>query len=1047
MKTCQTGLLLRIPRIAGFALFLLLVCRQTAHTTSPSPADTPRPIILSAAEFDYPPFSIALPDGPPDGFSIELLRAVVASMGRDITFRTGQWSDVKAWLEEGEVAVLPLVGRTPEREAVFDFTFPYMSLHGAIVVRDDTQSIHNLRDLKDKHVAVMAGDNAHEFLMREDRGIIVHPTTSFKDALSELSQGSYDAVFVQRLVALRLIQENKFANLRVIDTPVIEFRQDFSFAVREGDKDTLALLNEGLSSVMADGTFRRLHAKWFASMELPSHRRIVVGGDYDYPPYEFLNDKGQPDGYNVDLTRAIAKAAGIEIDIQLGPWSEIIQSLESGEIDILQGMFYSSDRDLKFDFTQPHSINHYVSVVRQDSGDPPETLDDLKSKKIVLQRSDIMHDFALKQGLDQIVAVDSQEIALRKLASGEFDCALVARMTAVYCIEKYRWDHLVLAKTPFLSPEYCYAAPNNKQALLSQFGEGLKILVENGEYRRIQKTWMGVYTQAPLTLMVALRYTAFILIPLLIILLTFFVWSWTLRRQVSRRTFELHRSEEFQKAIIRCSPVALYSIDMNGVVLSWNTSAERVLGWRAEDVIGKPLPIIPDEQREEFERFRRIVLSGQVLTGTEVIRRKKDGSVFPASLSTAPIYTTGDRIIGIMGAIEDLSDRKRAETDKYNLQQQLLHAQKLESVGRLAGGVAHDINNMLCVIIGYVEIALESIDPDEPLHHDLQEIMNAATRSAEVIRKLLAFARKQTIAPIVMDLNETVESMLRMLKRLIGEDIDLVWCPMSGVWPVKMDPAQIDQILANLCINSRDAISGVGKITIETGMIEFDEGYCELHAGFTVGEYVLLAVSDDGCGMDKNTRENAFEPFFSTKELGQGTGLGLATVYGIVRQNNGFINIYSEPGKGTTIRMYLPRFSGAVTEPKPVHEQDIPRGRGEFILLVEDEAAILKVGKLMLEKLGYRVVVASTPEKALELASHHVNGIDVLLTDVIMPEMNGRDLALRLRERHPDMKVLFMSGYTANVIAHRGVLDEGVHFIQKPFSLSDLAEKLRSVLT
>ncbi len=381
------------------------------------------------------------------------------------------------------------------------------------------------------------------------------------------------------------------------------------------------------------------------------------------------------------------------------------------------------------------------------------------------------------------------------------------------------------------------------------------------------------------------------------------------------------------------------------------------------------------------------------------------------------------------------------------LEAQLHQAQKMEAVGRLAGGVAHDFNNMLAVISGHADLALERTAPDSPLRADLLEIQNAAGRSADLTRQLLAFARKQTIAPKVLDLNDTIAGMLKMLRRLIGEDIDLLWKPADSLWPVRMDPVQIDQILANLVVNARDAISGVGKITIETGRATFDEGYCETHADFIPGEYVLLAVSDNGCGMDKVTLAQLFDPFFTTKPLGRGTGLGLATVYGIVKQNQGFINVYSEPGQGTSFKIYLPRY--AASEPASARSMPAPAAVStgtETVLLVEDEEALLKLGKLLLERLGYTVLAASGPGEALQLAEAYPDAIHLLLTDVIMPEMSGRDLWERLRVLRPGLKCLFMSGYTANVIAHHGVLEEGVHFLQKPFPREVLASKLREVL-
>ncbi len=391
--------------------------------------------------------------------------------------------------------------------------------------------------------------------------------------------------------------------------------------------------------------------------------------------------------------------------------------------------------------------------------------------------------------------------------------------------------------------------------------------------------------------------------------------------------------------------------------------------------------------------------------------------------------------------------RRLSESQREALTAQLLQAQKMEAVGRLAGGVAHDFNNTLQVINSYSELVLARLDPADPFRHHIQQIAKAGKRAADLTRQLLAFARKQVIAPQILDLNETIASMLTMLGRLIGEDIDILWKPAKGILPVRMDPSQIDQVLANLTVNSRDAITGNGRITIETAMAQFDQSYCDDHIGFLPGDYVMLAVSDDGSGMSKETLERVFEPFFTTKPQGQGTGLGLATVYGIVKQNEGFINVYSEIGEGTTFRIYLSRHG---SESDVIHETGIPvevqRGN-EAILIAEDETAILEIGSMMLAQLGYTVLSAGKPQEALQIAKDHPGAIDLLLTDVVMPEMSGRELWLRLKELRPGLKCIFMSGYTADAIAHRGILEEGIHFLQKPFSLANLAARLREALS
>jgi len=1579
----------------AFALAAFIVPVKTAGA-----AQTVHPrgrVIASAAEIAYPPFSIVDKQGNTTGFSVELLRATLTAMGNDVTFRTGPWPEVRGWLEEGEIDALPLVGRTPERELRFDFTVPYMSIHGAIVVRKDTADIQTLEDLKGCQVAVMRGDNAEEFLRRKDRGIDIVTTDTFEAALEQLSAGRHDAVVIQRLVALRLIKENGLTGLTVVNKPIEGFRQDFCFAVREGDRETLALLNEGLATVMADGTYRHLYAKWFAALQLPATRRIVIGGDDNFPPFEYLDEKGHPAGFNVELTRAIADTVGLDVEIRLAPWPRIKADLQSGEIDALQGMFYSTTRDLKYDFTTPHLIVDYVGVVRRDSGMPPEVQKDLVGRRLAVEKGDIAHDYLLKNGLtQQSAALAAQEDALRGVFKGEYDVALVARLTALSFIERNGWDDLVVGRKPLLSLEYCYAARPDQKALLARLSEGLKALEASGEYRRIREKWVGLYPETAPSYGDALHTLALVIAPFLTIFLLVVLWSWSLRRQVARQTKQLRESEKRFRSLVEGAPDAIFiqtnarfayvnqagvallkadsaadllgkpilehfhpddhepvrrriqrlnegrrpvparvesmiapdgeeipvevaavpfdfkgchgalvfardirdriqakdeleaseaqyrllaenTLDViwtmdfdlsftyvnpaieqltgyspgewvgshlqdhcnearfaemaevireeiakgpnnhgvvfetefrrrdgsalpveihgkviydhegtlamlqgvtrdiserknaeaalrrseqrlrtlvdtipdlvwlkdeDGVYLSCNPTFERFFGAREADILGKTDYDFVDRELADFfrEHDRRAMAVGRPSVNEEALTFATDGYQGTFETVKTPMYDEDGTLIGVLGIARDITRRKQAEetrqrqerllremgsiakvggwefdpasgegtwteevarihdldpgretslelglsfypgasrskieaainaaisfgqsydlelefvsakgirkwvrtigepkiddgrvvqvrgsfqditaskraeqriahlnrvlqtlldlnhlivrerdpaalireggrlltahrgygsalialTDKdempvswaiaglassapglerqlergelppcfdrvrhtketveiddmrgfcgscpvatrcdathalcsrlvhdgttygymvvaldqrlgadgeerrlfdelardlsfalsvlkgeekrRSLESQLIQAQRMESVGRLAGGVAHDFNNILSVIIGYAELAIDDIGPEAPLFEDLKEIVDAGKRSRNITRQLLAFARQETIAPEVLDLNETVENLLKMLRRLIGEDIDLAWQPAADVWPVHMDPSQVDQILANLCVNARDAIKDVGKVTIETGNAAIDDAYCGDHPGFLPGDFVCLAVSDDGCGMDRETADKIFEPFFTTKDIGRGTGLGLATVYGIVKQNEGFINLYSEPGKGTSFRIYLPRHGGGVADDRrPIGEETL-LGRGETVLVVEDDPAILKLTERILSSLKYRVIPARLPSEAIEQARVHAGDIQLLVTDVVMPGMNGRELAGKLTKIHPDMKTLYMSGYTADVIAHRGVLDSAIHFIHKPFSKPELASKVRETL-
>jgi PAS domain S-box-containing protein len=517
----------------------------------------------------------------------------------------------------------------------------------------------------------------------------------------------------------------------------------------------------------------------------------------------------------------------------------------------------------------------------------------------------------------------------------------------------------------------------------------------------------------------------------------------TERKQAERK---LRESEERYRSIVEALSDAIL-IRADGVITYANPAALKLFRTsRMEDLVGRRyLDLVhPDDRDESATRTRRGETEKWVAPTREHRVLALDGQVVPVESTGVPIQYHGQA--QIFGVFRDITERRRMEEERQKMEAQFRQAQKMESVGRLAGGVAHDFNNMLSVILGYTDLVLTRIEPQDQIYQDLCEVKSAARRSADLTRQLLAFARKQTIAPKLLDLNDTVASMLKMLGRLIGENIDLLWKPGNNLRPVNMDPAQLDQILANLAVNARDAVIGHGKITIETGNAEVDEPCGALHEGIAPGGYVMLAVSDDGCGMDKETQERLFEPFFTTKEVGKGTGLGLATVYGIVRQNNGFVDVYSEPGQGTTFKIYIPsREPAAETGDPPSASAEAPTGT-ETVLLVEDEHSLLNFARILLEKLGYTVLAADSPGRAIQLAREHGAEIHLLMTDVVMPEMGGRDLWNQLNALRPGMKCLFMSGYTADAIVQRAVLDHGVHYLQKPFSVGSFARKIREAL-
>jgi len=509
----------------------------------------------------------------------------------------------------------------------------------------------------------------------------------------------------------------------------------------------------------------------------------------------------------------------------------------------------------------------------------------------------------------------------------------------------------------------------------------------------------------------------------------------------------LRSSEEKYRSLVESSMDAILLLDTERRIVSVNQTFCQLFGYERDEIVGKSVRNIhPSEEsfRSFGEQAYPIVKRQGYFRGEWELARK-DGSRVPVETVTSAIRTPEGSISGYVSMIRDITERRKAEQERASLQDQLRQAQKIEAIGRLAGGIAHDFNNLLTVIKGTCQVSLLDLHERDPLYGNLKEIERSADRAADLTRQLLAFGRKQIMEMQVLDLNDIVRGLDSMLHRLLGEDIDLVTILPEGIGRVKVDPGQIEQVIINLAVNSRDAMPRGGKLTIETADVELDGAYARRHMGVQPGRHVMLSVSDTGVGMSAEVKDRLFEPFFTTKEMGKGTGLGLSTVYGILKQSGGNIWVYSEPGQGTTFKIYLPRVDEPLAEKREEIIGDIPRGE-ETILVVEDEETVRKLAMRLLKGQGYKVLEAPDGGKAFLLCEKYKERIDLVLTDVVMPGMSGRELVERLTHIHPEMKVIYMSGYTDNAIVHHGVLYQGIDFLQKPFTLDVLARKVREVL-
>ena len=512
--------------------------------------------------------------------------------------------------------------------------------------------------------------------------------------------------------------------------------------------------------------------------------------------------------------------------------------------------------------------------------------------------------------------------------------------------------------------------------------------------------------------------------------------------ELYRRTAEqLGEYRSRLASIIDSSEDAIISKGLDGTITSWNKGAERIYGYTPEEIIGKYISLLtPSDRPDEIPEILRKIARGESVEHHESVRVTKDGRHLNVSISVSPLRDATGDIVGASAIARDITAQKRAEG-------QLRQSQKMEAIGRLAGGVAHDFNNILGIINACTEFLRDRIDPAAEPSLYVENIKKATERGASLTRQLLAFSRTPAIQPRVLDLNERLKDISKLLRPLLGDDVEILIVPRSPSAVVEADPGQLDQIVVNLAVNARDAMPRGGKFILETGAVRFDEAFAEQHQPMAAGKYVLLAVSDTGIGMDEATLSRIFEPFFTTKELGKGTGLGLATVYAIVKQSAGHILVYSEPGHGTTFKIYLPSADHKIgLESTPELETVGPKRQGTTVLLVEDDEIMRSLTRQLLQEHGYTVVEADDGKSALEWVQSHPGPIDLLLTDVVMRRMSGPELVERLNASHPTLKVVYMSGYTGELIAEREVLKRGITLLEKPFSRTALLNTIHATL-
>ena len=775
------------------------------------------------------------------------------------------------------------------------------------------------------------------------------------------------------------------------------------------------------------------------------------------PPFQLTGDDGKPGGLSVDLVREAARRRGI--NLQWVFWQDSSESaLRKKAVDLWPLITITPERLKAFHISEPYIESEYTLLVRADS--TYRTVQDFSTATIGLANPSI-DVWQLQRHLPgaRPLARPFLQGVMEEVCQKRSDAAFMDSYTAISALLDERACaglSLRWIAVPEVRSRLGVGATFENRAVADAIREEIGAMAAEGKLAAIVGRWgylAGQHLESMEATLTATRRENRLTMAAGLFALLFVVACWEAAR-ITREKNRTKKAEGFlreaeQKLRLMANNLKemVLAYDMNRKLIYTNASVETLTGYTAADLEKASLLdwCHPDDQPRMTGHWESL-FQGSSMQDEEFRLIAKDGRVKWVAATWGPILDDAGRQIGVQGSNRDITKRKLAEEALRESQERYRQAQKLESIGRLAGGVAHDFNNLLTVINGYSDMILRDLDESDPLRAEIGQIRMAGARAADLTRQLLVVSRKQLIQPTPLDLNKVVAESEEMLRRLLGEDIELKTILSPSLGQVMADLGQIHQVLMNLVANARDAMPDGGSLVLETAEAEIDSSYVEDHPEATSGPFVLLAVTDSGNGIDEETSKHIFEPFFTTKGPAQGSGLGLATVYGIVKQSNGWIGFSSQPGKGTAFKIYLPRIDAGLETRADEGHLHANLGGSETVLLVEDQDEVRGLAIKVLQAYGYHVLEAANGDSALELAGRHPGPIHLLLTDVVLPGMNGRELAERLKKVLPDVKVLYTSGYSYDVMANRGALDRDVAYIAKPYKPDDLASKVREVL-
>ncbi|QEN04384.1 transporter substrate-binding domain-containing protein [Thiospirochaeta perfilievii] len=1011
--------------------------------------------VVAGCEISYPPYSFVDNNNNPQGFSVELLNAALEVMGYGYKYQIAPWSEVFQKLKNGGIDVLPVVGITPERESIFEFTIPYLTMHGSFVVKEGSMVPKRLEQLEDKSIAVMESDNAQEYLdSHKDLGFSTILTETFEEALIMLSKGEVDAVLIQRYLAHQLVSQLKLENLIISDNLVEDFKQTFTFAVTKGNTKLLSILNEGLSIVIANGTFEKLQSKWFlANYKLrDSGRLLIFGGDNNYPPYEYIDKNGQPAGYNVDLTRAIAREMNLEVYIQLGQWSDIYNKLNNGEIDVVQGLFYSKKRAKTLAFSSPHTVIKHVIVHREDEY-KNLTKDNLENLNIVVMKGDIMEGYLNDQNINNnIILAKNYSHALELLSNGVGDCALLAQIPANYWVKKNGIKNIIVGHNAVLSPELNYGTMDYNNKLLLSINEGLSILKSTGEYREIYTKWFGeLETTSSLNLQPIKRVLIYLLGPLTLVVILVIIWLRSLKVQIRKRTHELLLSEKKLENIINSVSSFIFVIDINNKIIHRNNVDMKIVDVKKTPIIGSSYKILSFMRDIDLDEIFFSKLNSkdyfQIKHTTKVNFSDYDNNEQWLQVILTPLDEEIFNSPVVIGTATNITTSIKQEEENISLQKQLLHKSKMDAVGQLAGGISHDFNNVLSGIINSAQlIKMTQKYLDNKGLKYVEMILKASTHAESLVSKLLSFSKNTKEAEKSVDIHKMIKETEAILQETMDKSITLITKLEAEDYNVFGNESSLHSSLLNLCINANHAMKGGGRLLIKTENIRLDVEDCNrIDFDLKPGKFILIKIEDNGIGMKREVQERIFEPFYTTKGLGEGTGLGLAAVYNTIQTHKGLIEVESDYGYGTSFKIYIPT-SQIVEEREETSSSTVERGKGR-ILFVDDEEINRILAKDILESLGYSVILANDGFDAINIYKDKMENIDLVILDYMMPRMNGKETFINLMDINTNVRVILSTGYSDSE-AVNFMKSHGLNFIiKKPYKIAELSGVIKKLLS